>query len=503
MIEGPTSEQSYAGTVKAPEFPPLEWVNTDRPLRMADLRGRVVVLDFWTYGCINCMHVIPDLKRLEAKYADSLIVIGVHTAKFEHEGHTEHIRQIAQRYELEHPVVNDRDYLLWRAYGVQAWPTLAVIDPAGKVVGVQSGEGIYDLFDQIIGSLVAEFEAQGMLDRNPLDLGLERLGVEGTPLRFPGKVLADSERRRLFIADSNHNRVVVADLDSFVVQQVIGGLESGFADGDFESARFFRPQGMALGAEGKVLYVADTENHAVRAVDLENGRVETVAGTGRQTRSYPGRAGRGTEVALNSPWDVERVGDYLYVAMAGSHQLWRLDLLTGVVKPWAGSGREGINGGPLGSASLAQPSGLTTDGERIYFADSEASAIRAADLEHGGRVRRFVGKGLFDFGDVDGVGDRARLQHPLGVAFNPDDGLLYVADTYNSKIKVVDPRRREARTFLGEGYGHRDGRHPQFYEPGGVDVAEGKLYVADTNNHAVRLVDLETGETSTLALQDE
>jgi DNA-binding beta-propeller fold protein YncE len=491
----------YAGVVPAPEFPALDWLNTDHPLSTGDLRGKVVVLDFWTYGCINCMHVIPDLKRLEAKYADELVVIGVHSAKFKHERDTDNIRQIILRYELEHPVVNDRDFVLWQAYGVRAWPTLAVVDPAGNVVGRHSGEGIYELFDQIIGGLVAEFDARGQMDRTPLSFRLERDRLDpaarGRELSFPGKVLADPQGRRLFVADSNHNRIVVAHLETHEVQRVIGGPAGGFADGDFVSSRFAHPQGMALSPDGGALYVADTENHAIRAVGLAGGWVRTIAGTGQQARAYPGRAGRGTEVALNSPWDLELVGDDLYVAMAGSHQLWRMDLASGVIGSWAGSGREGISGGARSSASLAQPSGLTTDGTWIYFADSEASAIRAAGLEEEGRVRRIVGTGLFDFGDVDGVGDRARLQHPLGVVYHPADGLLYVADTYNGKVKVVDPRTRRARTFVGG-----DGPETLFYEPGGLDLAEGKLYVADTANHAVRVVDLRSRRASTVAFRD-
>jgi len=239
--------------------------------------------------------------------------------------------------------------------------------------------------------------------------------------------------------------------------------------------------------------------------------VTTIAGTGRQTRTYPGREGPGTDVALNSPWDLELIGDRLYIAMAGSHQLWRVDLSSGVVGPWAGSGREGINGGALTSATLAQPSGLATDGQWVYFADSESSAIRAASLEEGGLVKRIVGTGLFEFGDADGVGDRARLQHPLGVAYNAADGLLYVADTYNGKIKTVDPASRRVRTLVGgadidrasEEDGWRDGAEALFYEPGGLDVAEGMLYVADTNNHVVRVVDLATLETSTVEFRDE
>jgi DNA-binding beta-propeller fold protein YncE len=496
------TRRSFAGSDPAPEFPPLEWLNTDRPLTLQDLRGKVVLLDFWTYGCINCMHIIPDLKRLETKYADELVVIGVHSAKFAHEADTENIRQIILRYEREHPVVNDKDLLVWRMYGARAWPTLVAIDPAGNVVGYHEGEGVYDVFDPLIGGLVAEFDAKGLMDRRPLDLKLEREGLHESVLSFPGKVLADAGEQRLFIADTNHNRIVVADLESHGVLQVIGGPEPGFADGDLVTARFFHPQGMALSEDGRSLYVADTDNHAVRAVDLSAGRVETLAGTGVQSEVYPGRSGPGLRVALNSPWDLVRVGGQLYVAMAGSHQIWRLDLSNGVIGPWAGSGREGVDDGRLNRATLAQPSGLATDGRRLYVADSEASAVRAIGLAPGGPVETLVGTGLFDFGDADGVGDEVRLQHVLGIAYRPADGLLYLADTYNSKIKALDPETREVRALWGDGPGWRDGTAPLFYEPGGADLAGDRLYVADTNNHAVRVVDLPTGETATVVLRD-
>ena len=337
-----------------------------RPLRIADLLGKVVLLDFWTYGCINCMHVIPDLKRLEAKYPDELVVVGVHSAKFRHEGDFGSVRRIVERYELEHPVVNDPGFVLWRAYGVRAWPTLVAIDPEGSVVGKFSGEGVYEPFDRVVGGLIAEFGARpGGLDRRPLDVMMAArqtaaapgagaaaagpgAGSPATGLAFPGKVLVDTAGGRLFIADSNHHRIVIADLASGAVLGVVGGPESGFGDGIYEAARFARPQGMALGAGGDVLYVADTENHALRAVELEHGRVSTVAGTGRQAQTYPPQAGFAWETELNSPWDLEMVGGRLFVAMAGSHQLWLFDLSSGRLVPWAGSGREGLDDGRSG-----------------------------------------------------------------------------------------------------------------------------------------------------------
>jgi thiol-disulfide isomerase/thioredoxin len=489
----------YEGKVNAPDFPAgIEWLNTDRPLSLRELRGKVVVLDFWTYCCINCMHIIPDLKKLEQKYANELVVIGVHSAKFEGERETGNIRQAILRYEIEHAVVNDKDMTVWQSFGVRAWPTLIVIDPAGKVVGYMSGEGIYEPFDKLIGKMVEEFAAKGRLDRSPLKLKLERHRAPSSMLAFPGKVLADEKSNQLFIADSNHNRIVVTSLEDSSVKEVIGSGEIGISDGGFEEASFNHPQGMAF--DGRVLYVADTENHAIRAVDLEKRTVATIAGTGEQSRDHVTFGGQGRQLKLNSPWDIVMHEGLLYIAMAGPHQLWRMNPKTGGIAPYAGSGRENIIDGPLAEAALAQPSGITTDGRVLYFADSEVSAIRTAALDAAGNVETIVGEGLFDFGDRDGRGSQVRLQHPLGVVYY--DGALYVADTYNNKIKRISPADKSAETFAGTGDGGlRDGERATFDEPGGVSAARGKLYVADTNNHVVRVVDLKTKRVETLQIK--
>jgi thiol-disulfide isomerase/thioredoxin/sugar lactone lactonase YvrE len=499
VTEPTPNTRPYAGTVPAPDFPPgLDWLNVERPLTMTDLRGKIVLLDFWTYGCINCMHVIPELKRLEEKFADELVVIGVHSAKFVNESETDNIRQIILRYELEHPVINDNNFDVWQTYGANAWPTFVLIDPAGNVLGFHSGEGIFDLFNQVIIGMIAEFDARDLIDRTPLDLKLERDNLANSPLLFPGKVLADEANGRLFIADSNHNRIVVTNLDG-VVQAVIGNGRSGLQDGSYETAQFFRPQGLAL-ADANTLYVADTENHAIRKIDLAAETVETVAGNGRHG-SYGPLEGTGTAVALNSPWDVLAVDGIVYIAMAGQHQLWQYDPATQMVQVFAGSGREELADGPLLSGGLNQPSGLASDGQLLYFADSEASAIRTASLGTGGELQTIVGTGLFDFGDVDGSGSAVRLQHPLGVVYA--DGLLYVADTYNHKIKVIDPATQSSTTFLGSGEdGWRDGDQPLFDEPGGLSLGDGRLYIADTNNHVIRIASLVEGSVSTLVLAD-
>ncbi len=492
------SKRDYHGNVRAPEFPAdMEWLNTGRALSLAELRGKFVLLDFWTYGCINCMHIIPDLKRLEALYPNELVVIGVHSAKFANEGETEHIRQIVLRYELEHPVVNDHEFRVWNAFAVRAWPTTVLIDPRGYVLAAHSGEGVLAAYEDLLAAAIREYDAQGLLDHKPLSLALERSAAPQTALSFPGKILADEAGRRLFIADSNHHRIVITDLEGRV-QEVIGSGARGLRNGPFEEAHFAKPQGVAL--DDRWLYIADTENHAIRVADLLQRTVRTVSGDG--TLSYARTAGTSlAEAQLNSPWDLVLVGHKLYIAMAGLHQLWVLDLDQRRIGPYAGSGHEGLLDAPLLRAALAQPSGITTDGQVLYFADSEASAIRSASLDPQGEVQTIIGEGLFDFGDVDGERSVARLQHPLGIVYHR--GTLYVADTYNHKIKIIDQNAARATTFLGSGeHGWRDGLAPRFYEPGGLTAMDNKLYIADTNNHLVRVADLDTRRVSTLRFQD-
>ncbi|HEY4426375.1 MAG TPA: thioredoxin-like domain-containing protein [Pyrinomonadaceae bacterium] len=481
--------------VRAPEITGGQgWLNTDKPLSLAGLKGKIVLLDFWTYGCINCIHIIPDLKKLEAKYAGQLVVIGVHSAKFQNEKETENIRRIILRYEIEHPVYNDSEYAVWQSYGVRAWPTQVLIDPAGYIVGGVSGEGNYDVIDQTVAKLVTDFRSKGELNEEPLKLVLERAKVGELPLAFPGKILADAKTDRLFIADSNHNRIVVTKLDGTLVD-TIGTGDAGAADGAFDKATFYRPQGMALA--GDSLYVADTENHLIRRVDLKSRNVETIAGTGQQSREYF-KVGPARSIALSSPWDLQLVDRVLYIAMAGPHQIWQLDLDKNEVSTFAGSGREARIDGRVLEAGFAQPSGMATDGKKLYVADAESNIIREIDLA-GRSVKTLVGGDLFEFGDVDGNGDDVRLQHPLGLLTYGDK--LLIADTYNHKIKELDPKAEKVTSLLGTGKpGQSDGAAPSFYEPAGLALANGNLYVADTNNHAIRVVDLKTKRASTLKI---
>jgi DNA-binding beta-propeller fold protein YncE len=486
------------GRVRAPELAGARsWLNTDKPLSLAALKGKVVLLDFWTYGCINCIHIIPDLKRLEAKYPLNLVVIGVHSAKFDNEKETDNIRRIILRYEIEHPVINDADFTIWNSYAVHAWPTQVLIDPTGYVVGSASGEGNYELLDATIGKVITEARKRGELNEQPVKLALERAKVGDLPLAFPGKVLADERSDRLFIADSNHNRIVVTNLDGAFLESIGTGAR-GSMDGAFDAATFYRPQGLALDKDS--LYVADTENHLIRRVDLKARAVHTIAGTGKQMEEY-GKSGPARTVALNSPWDLQLSGRNLYIAMAGPHQIWKLDLERQEISTFAGSGREARLDGELSEAGFAQPSGLALDGQRLFVADSEANIVRTIDLASPDPVvSTLAGGDLFDFGDRDGSGDDVRLQHPLGLVAL--DGKVLIADTYNHKIKQLDPKEGTVKTLFGTGKpGQTDGMKASFYEPGGLSVAGDKLYVADTNNHAVRVVDLKTRQTSTLRIK--
>lgn len=478
----------------APEFPAhLEWLNTDRKFSINDLAEKFILLDFWTYCCINCMHVLPELKKLEEKYPE-LVVIGVHSAKFNNEKIKDNIRQAILRYDIEHPIIIDNNFEIWKTYGINAWPSFILIGPDRQVIGKASGEGIFDRLDAVMSKLISTYQEAGNLDRERMQFALLKCTVPETFMRFPGKIDVDPASKRLFISDSGHNRIMVANPDG-KVSDIIGSGEQGRADGRFSDASFFRPQGVAFDLLRNCLYVADTENHLIRKADLKDKTVATISGSGEKGSSKQ-NGGKGSEVSLNSPWDLTILGNHLYIAMAGCHQLWRMNLDDLYIEAYAGSGAEGLLDGPRCSASLAQPSGITTDGKSIYFADSEVSAIRVVENDV---VTTLIGKGLFIFGDIDGPFADARLQHPIGVHYY--DNALYVADSYNHKIKKTDLGLRDVTTLVGTGsMGRKDGDalSAGLNEPNDLAVLNGIFYIADTNNHVVRAYNPETGSVSTI-----
>ncbi len=441
------------------------------------------------------MHVLPELKRLEAEFPE-LLVIGVHSAKFYNEQEVENVRAAIVRYDIEHPVVLDEGYQIWRAYEAQAWPTFVLIDPRGRLLWRSSGEGIYEA---LRARLLEWREAYKQdLRPSPLPLSLEKHRLSEGLLFFPGKLATDEAGGRLFLSDSNHNRIVVLTPEGDVLE-VIGSGDEGWRDGSYSEAAFFRPQGLAYAPVEEALYVADTENHLIRRIDLQRREVSTIAGTGRQARRLY-REGLALEMALNSPWDVLWQPGRLWIAMAGFHQIWEMELASGRLRVWAGSGWENLQDGHRLVAALAQPSGLALDPEgRLYFADSESSAIRYIS---GDTVKTLVGKGLFDFGDADGPFHTALLQHPIGLCWH--HGSLYVADTYNHKIRRINLSTRQVETVVGKGQrGYQDGPALQalLNEPNDIMPFRGYYYIADTNNHLLRVWDPGQNEVWTLSLK--
>ncbi|XP_025662380.1 protein SUPPRESSOR OF QUENCHING 1, chloroplastic isoform X2 [Arachis hypogaea] len=506
-----TDLESRGNTQIVPEFPSkLDWLNT-APLQFhRDLKGKVVVLDFWTYCCINCMHVLPDLEFLEKKYKDMpFIVVGVHSAKFDNEKDSEAIRNAVLRYDITHPVVNDSDMYLWRKLGINSWPTFAVVGPNGKLLAQLAGEGHKKDLDDFVEAALMFYGKRNLLDNTPIMLNLEKDNdprLSASPLKFPGKLAIDILNNRLFISDSNHNRIVVTDLDGNFIVQIGSSWEQGLQDGSFDDATFNRPQGLAYNAKKNIVYVADTENHALREIDFINEKVRTLAGNGTKGSDYIG-GGKGDTQLLNSPWDVcfHPVEEKIYIAMAGQHQIWEHNILDGITKVFSGDGYErNLNGSSPTSSSFAQPSGLSfsRDLTEIYVADSESSSIRVVDLKTGGSHLIAGGDpifpdNLFKFGDQDGIGSEVLLQHPLGVTC-AKDGEVYIADSYNHKIKKYDPTSKRVSSIAGTGKaGFRDGTAltSQLSEPAGiVEGNNGRLFIADTNNSLIRYLDLKSDE---------
>lgn len=443
------------------------------------------------------------MRRLKQEFEDELVIIGVHSAKFPSERLTENIRQAVMQLGIHHPVVNDAGFQIWNAYAVRAWPTLILIDPTGRIAGETAGEIQAEEMIPVIRQVIDRHREQ--INRTPVlsvsesDLSPERL------LHFPGKLLVSGDR--LFLSDSGHNRILQIRLDpegyEGEIERIFGSGRPGLQDGDASSAQFHGPRGLALKGSPQTgtLYVADTENHAVRAIDLQAGTVRTVAGTGEKAHGrYTLR--QPTQTPLRSPWDLLLVDEqYLLIAMAGSHQIWVL-IDEEKLGPFAGNGREALVDGPLPEASFNQPSGLAFGLNHVFVADSEASAVRAIPLAADSKVMTLVGQGLFEFGDIDGQGAQARLQHAIGIAFAGDQ--VYLADTYNHKIKTLDPFTAQVKTLAGTGQaGHRDGPFDQamFYGPEGLSARDGLLYVADTNNHEIRVLDLAEKSVHTLKLR--
>jgi thiol-disulfide isomerase/thioredoxin len=459
--------------VRAPELHGRGWLNTGgASYSIADFRGRFLLLDFWAFCCVNCLHVLDELRPLEEKYDGELVVVGVHSPKFVHEADPGALSSAVERYAVEHPVLDDPELVTWQAYTARAWPTLVLVDPEGYVVAQYAGEGHAHAIDALLGELRQTHLAKGTLQ--PGDSPYVAPAVEAGDLRFPAKVVALPSGGFL-VADAGHHSLVELQPDADTVVRRIGSGDRGLVDGPADTARFAEPNGLcllppAVAAEvGYDVVVADTVNHALRGVRLSDGSVRTLAGDGRQL--FPGTPG--SDGALSSPWDVAWWQDRVWVAMAGIHQLWTFDPRSGAAEPAAGTMNEGLVDGPLAEAWLAQTSGFAASEDRLWLADSETSSLRYVT---DGSVSTVVGTGLFDFGFRDGPVDQALLQHPLGVTVLPD-GSVAVCDTYNGAVRLV--RDGEVST-LATGLA----------EPSGAVVDGDHLLVVESTAHRLTRVPL-------------
>ena len=459
--------------VRAPELRGRGWLNTGgRSCSISDFRGRFTLIDFWAFCCVNCLHVLDELRPLEEKYAGELVVVGVHSPKFVHEADPDALAAAVERYEVAHPVLDDPELETWQAYTARAWPTLVLVDPEGYVVAQYAGEGHEHAIDALIAELREEHRAKGTLQ--PGDSPYVAPAPEPHELRFPAKAIR-LPGNRFLVADAGHHQVVELADDAETVVRRIGSGSRGRADGPADQACFSEPNGLlALPAEvaeavGYEVVVADTVNHLLRGIDLSTGEVTTVAGDGRQWMQGEAAA------SLSSPWDVAWWQERVWIAMAGIHQLWTFDPRTGEVAVAAGTTNEGLLDGPLPEAWFAQTSGLAVDGDRLWLADSETSSLRYVE---GGVVHTAVGQGLFDFGFQDGPAEQALLQHPLGVTALPD-GSVAVCDTYNGAVRRFDPATGNLTTMATD-----------LAEPSGAVVDGEHLLVVESAAHRLTRVPL-------------
>jgi len=419
---------------RAADFPTgLTWFNVARPLTLAELRGRAVLLDFFTPGCINCIHMLPDEKKLEEHFGQRLVVIGIDSPKFSASKTKEGLESFIDRYDLRHPIVLDPDMQMWNAYGVQAWPTLVLLGPDGNVAKTFIGEQSYEQLAGPVEAALANAPPASKLPRLPL----QPIATKARVLATPGGIAVSTSL--VAIADTNHNRIVLTDHSGKLVAIIGAGCE-GRADGDYARAQFNHPHGLAF--HDGALYVADTDNQLIRRIDLAHKTVATVAGTGQRGFAISGQFAARSAV-LNSPWDVAWRGNALYVSMAGDHQIWRYDPSAQTIGPWAGTGEEGLRDGARSDAQFAQPSGMSAHGDTLYDTDPESSSVRAIALPDG-KVSTLVGHGLFDFGMRNGKADDAQLQHAEGVTWNA--GSLYIADTFNNALRKLDLATRQVST---------------------------------------------------------
>ncbi|WP_101926966.1 MULTISPECIES: thioredoxin-like domain-containing protein [Luteimonas] len=460
----------------APEFPAsLEWLNLSDPLRMAQLRGKVCALAFVNLGSAWSQQRLADLGYLRVRHRERLNVVAIHVPRFDADRDARRSAKRAHRQQYEFPVAHDADWTLWQQYGIEAWPTVVLLDGHGHIRERIVGEGGIRDLDARVAALAGELTPQ-LINTDPVRL--RRSGEPPLPLRFPaGLALAGNF---LYIADSGHHRVLECDAGGRVLRQ-FGSGSPGFIDGPMELAALTRPHGLYVDRD--VLYVADTGNHAVRRIELRSGDISTVCGAGRPGVTQEGPIADPRNIALDQPRSVVLDGDKLFIATAGDNRIWKLDLGNSTVSLLAGNGTLGVNDGPANSASFAEPVALACVQQTVYVCDAAGSAIRSVHARTG-QVSTLLGVDTWQFGMVDGPRTEARLQQPQAIALDPASPVLWIADSGNDALRRLRLGGGEVTTFeLSQ----------RLHAPGGLAVSADAVWIADTDAHAVLRLDPVSG----------
>ncbi|HMV43555.1 MAG TPA: thioredoxin-like domain-containing protein [Leptospiraceae bacterium] len=483
----------YGGTEPAFEFPVnAEWVNLKESISIEDLKGKITLLYFWKFTSIHCLQSLEEVKKLEKKWKKELIPIGIHAAKFTEEKKKNSILNAIYKLDIKHPVLNDKDFFYSSKYNVNSWPYFVLIDPTGNVLGIHIGEGFLEGFDKIIEGMVLEFQEKSLINFNPIQKLQTISFTSKSKLSFPTKIIFNQKGTEIFISDSHHNQVLRVDVETKKILDRIGSGEKGFKDGLFSAANFYSPQGMVL--NDNLLYIADSKNHSIRIANLKTKNVSTLIGNGEQAKGI-NVTGKG--VSLISPSELILYKNKLYVTMQGAHQIWTVDISNGEADIYAGQGNENLFDGSLQEASFAQPISITRDNVSFYITDAETSSIRKINYKSKEKVKTLIGRGLLEFGDINGKWEKAKLQYPMAITYS--NGFLYLADTLNHKIKQVDLLKEEITTLAGsgkEGADNGSSLEARFSSPEGIAVFKNKIFIADTNNHSIRFLDLETNIVS-------
>lgn len=464
-----------------------QWLNVSRPLKISDLEDRIILLDFWSYACISCLDALPELVDMQKEFGSKLVIIGVHSAKFENEKENSTVRKAVLKHDISYPVVNDSDLKIWKSFKVKLWPTYVLINPHGSVVKTFRGETDLGKVKGEVKKLISKYKYE--IERDPLPILLEKYSVIGNVLDFPTKLeYAASLNYKgrtlpaIFIANTGQNNIVASTLSGDMIVK-IGSGKVGFSDGSFDVAAFSAPRGLLF--DNNKLYVADTGNHALRVIDFKEMKVSTLIGSGAKGEVMEKDFNEARKTNLASPNDLEFFPDKntIVISNAGTNQILSYNLKRQTVSVLAGNGVEGDQDGKYPESSLAQTSDMSAFGHKLYFVDALSSSLRVID--ESGNVKTLIGN-KSKFGHENGDRSRALMQHPMGL--NVDDTGAYISDSFNHTIRKYDFGSAQIRDLVGAKRGDEIGAKTRFDEPDGIITVLDRFYIADTNNNRILIV---------------